>query len=112
MDNISGLLLTEAAPMPAFLKDVDKIDSASTEKLIAKVKEFESVFITKLLEVMENTIGDWGLEKDATSKQMRGIFTTYLGRHLGENGGIGMWKDIYKSLNNSDNAGKATESGG
>lgn len=113
MDNISGLLLIEAAPMPAFLKDVGKIDSASSEaKEIEKVKEFESVFVTKLLEVMESTIGDWGLEKDATSKQVRGIFTMYLGRHLGENGGFGMWKDIYKSLHNSDNASNTMESSG
>lgn len=112
MDNVSGLLLTEASPMPAFLKGVDKIDSALREKQIEKVKQFESVFITQLLKVMESTIGDWGLEKDATSKQVHGIFTMYLGRHLGEKGGFGMWKDIYKSLSNSDNASNTMEASG
>ena len=110
MDNVSGLLLTEAAPMPALLKDADKIESASSERQIKKLKEFESVFITKLLEVMENTIGDWGLEKDATSKQVRGIFTMYLGRHLGESGGFGMWKDIYKYLSNAEQTNTVQQS--
>ncbi len=112
MDNVSGLLLTEVAPMPALLKEAGKIDSASPDKQIKAVKDFESVFITKLLEVMESTIGDWGLEKDATSKQVRGIFSMYLGRHLGSSGGFGMWKDLYKSLHNTGDANKMVESDG
>jgi len=112
MDNVSGLLLTEAVPMPDLLKEVGKIDSASPDTHIKAAKDFESVFITKLLEVMESTIGDWGLEKDATSKQVRGIFSTYLGRHLGESGGFGMWKDVYKSLHNTGDTNKMVESDG
>ena len=112
MDNVSGLLLTEAAPMPDLLKRADKTDSSSQDKKIKAVKDFESVFITKLLEVMENAIGDWGLEKDATSKQVRGIFSMYLGRHLGQSGGFGIWKDVYESLRNSDDPGKTIQSGG
>ena len=112
MDNISGLLLTETAPMPALLEDGKRIGSASVDKQIKAVKDFESVFITKLLDAMESTIGDWGLEKDATSKQVRGIFSMFLGRHLGQSGGFGLWKDIYKSLNNTDNTNKTIESGG
>ena len=61
---------------------------------------------------MESTIGDWGLEKDAAGKQVRGIFSMFLGRHLGQSGGFGLWKDIYKSLNNTDNTNKTIESGG
>jgi Rod binding domain-containing protein len=112
MDNVSGLLLTEATPMPALLEDGKRIASASADKQIKAVKDFESVFITKLLDAMESTIGDWGLEKDATSKQVRGIFSMFLGRHLGQSGGFGLWKDIYKSLNNTDNTNKTIESGG
>ncbi len=112
MDNFSGLLLTEAAPMPDLLKDAETINSASADRQVEAVKDFESVFITKLLEVMESTIGDWGLEKDATSKQVRGIFSTYLGRHLGGSGGFGMWKDIYKSLHNTGDANKMVEPDG
>lgn len=112
MENVSGLLLTETMPMPASLNNAEKISSASVDKQINAVKDFESVFITKLLDAMENTIGDWGLEKDATSKQVRGIFTIFLGRYLGRSGGFGLWKDIYKSLNNTDNTSKTIELGG
>jgi len=112
MDNVSGLLLTETAPMPALLEDGNRISSASVGKQIKAVKDFESVFITKLLDAMESTIGDWGLEKDAAGKQVRGIFSMFLGRHLGQSGGFGLWKDIYKSLNNTDNTNKTIESGG
>jgi Rod binding domain-containing protein len=112
MDSVSGLLLTEEAPMPTLLKEADKIVSASDDKQVNAVKDFESVFIVKLLEVMESTVGDWGMEKDATSKQAEGIFSMYLGRHLGQSGGFGMWKDIYKYLHNADDANKTVESGG
>lgn len=112
MDNVSGLLLTEAAPMPDLLKKTGKIDSASPNKQVKAVKDFESVFVSKLLDMMESTIGDWGLEKDATSKHVRGIFSTYLGRHLGSSGGFGMWKDIYKSLHNTGDASNMVESDG
>ena len=112
MDSVSGLLLTEAAPMPNLLKGAGEIDSASSSEQVKAVKDFESVFIAKLLEVMESTIGDWGLEKDATSKQVRGIFSMHLGRHLGGSGGFGMWKDIYKSLHNAADASETSRAGG
>ncbi|MBL7153475.1 MAG: hypothetical protein ISS79_07140 [Phycisphaerae bacterium] len=101
MDSASGLLLREAVPMPTPLIEAGKSDVASEARRIQAVKDFESVLITRLISAMENTIGDWGVEKDATSKQVRGIFSMYLGRHIGSNGGFGMWKDIYKSLHNA-----------
>ncbi|MBN2271163.1 MAG: hypothetical protein JXN61_11145 [Sedimentisphaerales bacterium] len=112
MDSVSGLLLTEEASMPTLLKGADKIGSSSENEQINAVKDFESVFIGKLLDAMENTVGDWGMERDAASKQGEGIFSMYLGRYLGKSGGFGMWKDIYKYLHNSDDANKTVESGG
>jgi Rod binding domain-containing protein len=112
MDSVSGLLLTEEAPMPTLLKEADKIASASQNEQINAVKDFESVFISKLLDAMESTVGDWGMEKDAASKQGEGIFSLYLGRYLGQSGGLGMWKDIYKYLHNADDTDKTVESGG
>ena len=112
MDEISGLLLTEAAPLPASLENAEKKSPSSVARQVEAVKDFESVFITKLLDAMETTIGDWGLEKDSTSKQVRGIFSIYLGRYLGRSGGFGMWKDIYKSLTGAEEPGKTIDSGG
>ena len=112
MDSASGLLLREAVPMPTPLIEAGKSDVGSEAKRIQAAKDFESVLITKLIGAMENTIGDWGLEKDATSKQVRGIFSMYLGRHIGSNGGFGMWKDIYESLRQVSRGDKTVESSG
>ena len=112
MDSVSGLLLTEEAPMPTLLKEADKIASASQNEQINAVKDFESVFISKLLDAMESTVGDWGMEKDGTSKQVEGIFSMYLGRYLGQSGGFGMWKDICNHLHKADDASKTVESSG
>ncbi len=62
-------------------------------------KDFESVFIEKLLDEMKNTIGSWGFEQDGASKQIQGLFWMNLARDISKNGGMGMWKDIYQSLN-------------
>jgi hypothetical protein len=53
---------------------------------------------------MKNSIGDWGFEKDAASTQIQGIFWLYMARDIANNGGFGLWKDIYQFLTNTDQA--------
>ena len=119
MESPAGLLLTEAVSppgplveMPASLTDADRIGSASEAGQIQAAKDFESVLINKLLDTMKNTIGDWGLERDATSKQVEGIFWMYLARDIANNGGFGLWKDLYNSLADSNQAKTTVESSG
>jgi len=111
MDN-SNMILTGSVSPPTPLEVLKKPDSVSEQRKKEFAKNFESIFIHKLLDEMKNTIGEWGLEKDGTSKQVDGIFWTYLARDIGDNGGFGLWKDIYASLSNQEGAGSATESGG
>ncbi len=85
-----------------------KIDGVSEERKKQIAKDFESVLISKLLDEMKNTIGDWGFDKDETSKQVQGIFWLYLARDIANNGGFGMWKDIYQFLTNPDRANTTT----
>lgn len=101
MDSIK-LILTDPVAPPMNLGRLENIKDASEDKKKQIAKDFESIFVNKLLDTMRKTIGDWGMEKDAESKQVDGIFWLYLGRKLGEEGGLGMWKDIYKYLNDSD----------
>jgi Rod binding domain-containing protein len=115
MDSAAGLILTEPVPMPSLLKEAGSIDAALQAPRAAKevqaTKDFESVLITKLLDAMKNTIGDWGMERDGASEQMQGIFWLYLARGLADTGGFGMWKDIYQSLQNpgqADNVARAS----
>lgn len=70
-------------------------------------KAFEAVFINKLLDAMSNTIGEWGLERDGVSRQIHGMFSLYLAQHIADNGGFGLWREIYHSLTDSGGS-KAT----
>ncbi|HEW79679.1 MAG TPA: hypothetical protein ENH34_06940 [Phycisphaerales bacterium] len=104
------LILTGAVSPPIPLRDLDKLDSISEEKKKQIAKDFESVFINKLLNEMKNTIGDWGFDKDGASGQVQGIFWLYLARDIANNGGFGMWKDIYKFLTDSNQTKITTQS--
>ncbi len=108
MDSVK-LILTEPVSPPTLLEQLDKsrLNSISEEKKEQVAKDFESVLLTKLLDEMKNSIVDWGLDKDATSKQIQGIFWLYLARDIANNGGLGLWKDIYQSLTNAEHANTA-----
>ncbi|MEN6386405.1 MAG: hypothetical protein ABFD79_14600 [Phycisphaerales bacterium] len=83
----------------------EQINKYGTDNDAAKKRfamDFESIFIDKLLSEMKNTIGEWGEEKDGAAQQTEGLFWMFLAKGLGENGGIGLWKEIYKSLNKGE----------
>lgn len=98
------LILTEPVSPPNMLENLDqsRLKNISDEKKKQVAKDFESVLLNKLLDEMKNSIVDWGLEKDAASKQTEGIFWLYLGRNIANNGGLGLWKDIYQFLSNAE----------
>jgi Rod binding domain-containing protein len=73
----------------------DEITEQEKEQI---AKDFESLIINQLLDEMKNTIGEWGSEKDGASTQIQGIFWMYLARDIADNGGLGLWKEIYKTL--------------
>jgi Rod binding domain-containing protein len=73
-------------------------------------KDFESVLLHKLVDEMKNTIGGWGFEEDGPCEQVQGIFWLYLAREAANNGGIGLWKDIYKFLTGTQQTSGATNS--
>jgi Rod binding domain-containing protein len=103
------LILTEAFSSPIPSEKINKTGVASDAEKKQFAMDFESVFIGKLLDEMKKSIGDWGLEKDAASEQIDGIFWLYLARDLGNSGGLGMWKDIYQSMNDSGHDNTATK---
>ena len=105
----ANLILTGSVSPPTPLEQIKNIDSATDAKKKQFAKDFESVFINKLLDEMKNTVGDWGSEKDGAAKQIDGMFWLYLGRDMAQNGGFGMWKDIYQSLTNAEPENTATE---
>ena len=108
----SKLILTEPVSPPSLLENLDKskLRGISDEKKKQVAKDFESVLLDKMLTEMKKSIVDWGLEKDAASKQTEGIFWLYLGRDIAQNGGMGLWKDIYQFLSNSEQSNSVNQS--
>ena len=105
------LILTKSVSPPNMLEHLDKSrlsvsspqdNSLSEEKKKQVAKDFESVLLSKLMDEMKNSIVDWGLEKDAASKQTQGIFWLYLARDVANNGGLGLWKEIYQYLSDAE----------
>jgi Rod binding domain-containing protein len=110
MDSTQSILI-EIVPPTVQMEHSNKFDAIQEEKKKQTAKDFESVFIYKLLEEMKDTIGDWGLEKDEASSQVQGIFWLCLARDIANSGGFGLWKDVYQILNDSDR-GQKTENRG
>lgn len=67
------------------------------EKLWNASKEMEGVFLSILVKAMEKTIPEGSLtgSKNSLSKMM---FSTVMGQEISKNGGIGLAKQIYKSM--------------
>ncbi|MHC4636995.1 MAG: hypothetical protein ACYTBP_06670 [Planctomycetota bacterium] len=104
MDSMN-LLLTEPVAQPNPLQNLKNvINDDDEQKKIKFAKDFESVFVNKLLDEMRKTVGDWGFEKDGTSKQIDGLFSMFLAQDISNNGGLGLWKEIYKSLSDQEQA--------
>jgi Rod binding domain-containing protein len=106
------LILTEPVSPPAPLENLRQceIQNVSEDKRKQIAKDFESVLINKMLDEMKNSIGSWGFEKDGPSNQIQGIFWLYLARDIGNNGGLGLWKDIYQFMTNADRSNETGKS--
>ena len=61
-------------------------------------KDFETFLVQQLLEQMRKTIDESSLTEDSTGGQMRGLFWHYLGQHVGQSGGLGLWKQLTENL--------------
>ncbi|MHC4644161.1 MAG: hypothetical protein ACYTBJ_01570 [Planctomycetota bacterium] len=87
----------------------DEIDVLAEDDKKRVARDFESVLIGKLMDEMKSTIGDWGFEQDGAAEQVQGMFWLFLSRHVADNGGVGIWKDVYKFLTKSAGAGTPAE---
>ncbi len=106
------LILTEPVAAPSKLEHLSQtgLDNASDEKKKQIAKDFESVLLNKLMDQMSKSVGNWGFEKDGASEQVQGIFWLHLAKDIANKGGMGLWKDIYKSLTGPDQTGKTANS--
>lgn len=106
LDNLGGISFCEKVAN----REANKVDEPSEEKKKQVAKDFESVLLNRLLDVMKDTIGDWGFDKDGASDQIQGLFWLHLARDIANKGGFGLWKDIYQFLSSADQANATVES--
>jgi Rod binding domain-containing protein len=92
MDGADLILTNPVTPTTVLIEQ-----RAKTEKTEQLAKDFETVLLTKLVDEMKETVGNWGLEEeDAASGQVQGLFWMYLAQDLGDKGGLGLWKDLHR----------------
>ncbi len=84
---------------PAAVSQASRDNESFLEhRKIEAAKGFESLLIGKLVESMKETVDESGLLEDEGSEQVQSMFWMHLSTVLSEQGGTGLWKDIYKSL--------------
>jgi hypothetical protein len=108
MDAANLILNTVVSPAGP-PENIQKPDDAPDAQKIILSTVFLDIFLINLLDVIKNNFVKWDDVKDGTSKQMDGIFWMNLADELGGKGGLGLWKDIYKSLDTTENTN--TEAG-
>lgn len=75
-------------------RSFDKDDQAARQV----ARDFESILLTRLTEAMSQTVPDSGLFDDSITKQVKGMFWSFLAQDVGERGGMGMWQEIYRQI--------------
>ncbi len=74
------------------------------EKLKKVARDFESVFVHQVMSVMKDTVQDDDSE-DSSSEQIQGMYWSFMAQAVGDEGGIGLWKDLYSMMSRQQKAG-------
>jgi Rod binding domain-containing protein len=115
----TNLILTQPVGPPTLLSGLTRLgDNASKldtenvpdEKKQQIARDFESVLLTRMMDQMKETVGDWGFEKDGSASQVQGIFWLYLAQDIANNGGMGLWKDIHRFMTDGNQTNAAQKS--
>lgn len=93
-NDINDLLLSNAS--------LDKVKSRAAslnnKKEIQAAKQFEALFVQKLMDSMKNTVKMDGIFDDPVGEQINSMFYSCLADDISQKGGLGMWKEIYKMM--------------
>lgn len=116
---MTGIELTQSlmGPIKPLGGDLNQVaralttTSAGDKARVKAAKDFEAILIYKLLDEVKKTIPESGLLGGGSqTRQMQDIFWHYLSDELAEQGGFGMWKQIYKQIGKEYQAGPAGQS--
>ena len=93
---IDPALLASDAPVLAGRR-LDTDDQATRQV----ARDFESILMTKLVDAMSRTVPNSGLFDDGVTRQIKGMFWSFLAQDVGQRGGMGMWQEIYRQIRSS-----------
>ncbi|AQT66917.1 flagellar rod assembly protein/muramidase FlgJ [Anaerohalosphaera lusitana] len=100
IDPINSHNLINTAGPEGLNKDASQRLAEEKKKEVAK--NFESILVGQLVDQMKDTIGSSGLLEEQGSKQIQDMFFSFLAKDVSKQGGIGLWKQIYQSMNDSE----------
>jgi len=94
----TNMILDMPVSKPELFGKLDPVASSVDGKKMEFAKQFESIMMHRVLESMKNSIGEWGFEVDGAARQTFDMFWFHLGEEIGNQGGLGLSKQIYESL--------------
>ena len=82
---------------------INKIDTSanttmSVERLKGLAKDFESVFLDTIMKEMDKTVIESEMFNSSGMQQAKGIFRHFFSQELADQGGLGLWKDLYRDF--------------
>ena len=99
MNNLPSDLLLDsgAVPKPSPLEQT-KV-SGNTEALKETAKQFEGVFIQQLFNQMKQGLEQIAVEdEESSTEHIKNMYWTFMADVVTEQGGLGMWKQIYQQM--------------
>lgn len=83
------------ATLPAAAAAGKGRDAAALDKV---ARDFESIFVHRLMEEMRRTVPESGLLESGTSDQMQSLFWFHLAQDVGTKGGLGLAQQLARQL--------------
>ena len=74
----------------------DRIDF-DDEKKKKIARDFESIFLSQILDKMKDTIPD-SEDEDPSAGQIKDMYWSFMGQAIADEGGLGLWEQIYKDI--------------
>ncbi len=72
-------------------------ENRAQEKLQKAARDFEAVFLHQVLNVMKDSVPDEESD-DSTGEQIQGMYWSFMAQAIGDEGGLGLWKDIHSAI--------------
>jgi Rod binding domain-containing protein len=85
------------------INELEKLRTSSAqeleiEKMKKVAKDFEAIFLRQIMKNMQDTVPDSKLFESSQMDQIQSMFWSFLADKLADDGGLGLWKNIYEEI--------------